>query len=70
MGMGTLHLGDKISGISNAEEVNAWIQEAVSLGITLFDLAVRHTVIDLYTSPLILQLTSLPLSQHLRMSTQ
>jgi aryl-alcohol dehydrogenase-like predicted oxidoreductase len=40
MGMGTLHLGDRISGISDPQEINAWIQEAVSLGITLFDLAV------------------------------
>eukprot|EP00603_Paraphysomonas_imperforata_P001063 CAMPEP_0114429180 /NCGR_PEP_ID=MMETSP0103-20121206/9336_1 /TAXON_ID=37642 ORGANISM="Paraphysomonas imperforata, Strain PA2" /NCGR_SAMPLE_ID=MMETSP0103 /ASSEMBLY_ACC=CAM_ASM_000201 /LENGTH=312 /DNA_ID=CAMNT_0001598475 /DNA_START=156 /DNA_END=1094 /DNA_ORIENTATION=- len=39
MGMGTLHLGDKISGISDPKKINAWIQEAVSLGITLFDLA-------------------------------
>jgi predicted oxidoreductase len=39
MGMGTLHLGDKISGISDPQEINAWIHEAVSLGITLFDLA-------------------------------
>jgi predicted oxidoreductase len=39
MGMGTLHLGDKISGISDPQEINAWIQEAVSLGITLFDMA-------------------------------
>lgn len=40
MGMGTLHLGDKISGLTDPKEINAWIQEAVSLGITLFDLAV------------------------------
>ena len=40
MGMGTLHLGDKISGISDPQEINAWIHEALSLGITLFDMAV------------------------------
>ena len=40
--MGTLHLGDKISGISDPHEINAWIQEAVALGITLFDLAVSE----------------------------
>lgn len=40
LGMGTLHLGDRISGISDPNEINTWIQEAVSLGITLFDLAV------------------------------
>lgn len=39
MGMGTLHLGDRISGISDPQEINAWIQEAVSHGITLFDMA-------------------------------
>jgi len=39
MGMGTLHLGDRISGMSNASEINVWIQHAVSTGITLFDLA-------------------------------
>lgn len=39
VGMGTLHLGDWISGISKPEEINAWIKEALSLGITLFDLA-------------------------------
>lgn len=39
VGMGTLHLGDKISGISDPQEINAWIQQALSLGIDLFDLA-------------------------------
>jgi hypothetical protein len=39
LGMGTLHLADSISGISNPQIANAWIRKAVSLGITLFDLA-------------------------------
>lgn len=39
VGMGTLHLGDSISGISNPTVINAWIRKAVSLGINLFDLA-------------------------------
>jgi predicted oxidoreductase len=39
VGMGTLHLGDKISGLSDPAEINAWIQSAVALGIDLFDLA-------------------------------
>ena len=39
IGMGTLHLGDDISGITTAEEVNAWILNAHAQGITLFDLA-------------------------------
>ena len=39
IGLGTLHLNDSISGISTAQEVNSWIQHAVSIGITLFDLA-------------------------------
>ena len=39
VGMGALHLGDRISGLSNATKINSWIQHAVSHGITLFDLA-------------------------------
>lgn len=39
IGMGALHLGDSISGLTNASQINSWIREAVSLGITLFDLA-------------------------------
>jgi hypothetical protein len=39
MGMGTLHLGDSISGIKSPQEINAWIQKALSFGINLFDLA-------------------------------
>mmetsp|Transcript_1560 Transcript_1560/g.2499 ORF Transcript_1560/g.2499 Transcript_1560/m.2499 type:complete len:346 (-) Transcript_1560:203-1240(-) len=39
MGMGTLHLGDSISGLTTVEEVQEWIESAVSMGITLFDLA-------------------------------
>jgi len=37
--MGTLHLGDSISGISDAKTINSWIQKAVSLGITMFDMS-------------------------------
>lgn len=39
MGMGGLHLGDTISGLTNATQINNWIQTAVANGITLFDLA-------------------------------
>lgn len=39
MAMGTLHLGDSISGLTDPKDINAWITHAVSLGITLFDLA-------------------------------
>merc|ERR1712216_713060 len=36
--MGTLHLGNSI-GMSNAREINLWINAAVDIGITLFDLS-------------------------------
>lgn len=39
IGMGTLHLGDEISGLSDPAEINAWIQQALAYGINLFDLA-------------------------------
>ena len=39
LGLGCLHLGDKIGGIFDAQEVNAWILNAVDQGITLFDTA-------------------------------
>jgi predicted oxidoreductase len=40
VGMGTLHLGDKISGLTDIKAINEWILYAVDeLGITLFDLA-------------------------------
>lgn len=39
VGMGALHLGDRISGLSDAAQVNAWINDAYAKGITLFDLA-------------------------------
>ena len=39
IGLGTLHIGDKISGISDVNQINNWINSAVQLGITLFDLA-------------------------------
>lgn len=39
IGMGALHLGDSISGLSTVDDVQAWIEKAYSLGITLFDLA-------------------------------
>lgn len=39
LGMGTLHLGDSISGLKEPADINAWIQEALSYGINLFDLA-------------------------------
>jgi predicted oxidoreductase len=39
MGMGALHLGDSISGLTDASAINSWIQTAIANGITLFDLA-------------------------------
>jgi predicted oxidoreductase len=39
IGLGTLHLGDKIGGLPNAVKIRDWIQSAVDLGITLFDTA-------------------------------
>lgn len=39
VGMGTLHLGDSISGISDVSKINSWILNAYNNGITLFDLA-------------------------------
>lgn len=39
LGLGALHLGDSISGLTNVTEINIWIQTAVDNGITLFDLA-------------------------------
>jgi len=39
IGMGTLHIGDSISGISDVNEISAWILNAYNQGITLFDLA-------------------------------
>lgn len=39
MGMGALHLGDSISGLTDARLVNNWIKKALSVGINLFDLS-------------------------------
>lgn len=39
IGLGTLHLGDSVSGISKVEDINSWISSAVNIGINLFDLA-------------------------------
>ena len=40
VGLGTLHLGDKCTGITDAKQVNEWITYALEeLGITLFDLS-------------------------------
>lgn len=39
IGMGTLHLGDSIEGLTDVNDVKTWIEEAFALGITLFDLA-------------------------------
>jgi hypothetical protein len=39
IGLGTLHLGDSISGISDPVKINEWINTGVSVGITLFDTA-------------------------------
>eukprot|EP01006_Ploeotia_vitrea_P000898 TRINITY_DN103859_c0_g1_i1.p1 TRINITY_DN103859_c0_g1~~TRINITY_DN103859_c0_g1_i1.p1 ORF type:complete len:361 (+),score=18.55 TRINITY_DN103859_c0_g1_i1:22-1104(+) len=39
IGLGTLHLGDKISGISDPQKINEWIQNGLAQGITLIDTA-------------------------------
>lgn len=39
IGLGTLHLGDKIGGISDAASVNAWLLNGLKQGITLYDTA-------------------------------
>jgi predicted oxidoreductase len=39
IGLGTLHLGDRISGLTDAAEVNAWLQNGLAQGITLIDTA-------------------------------
>jgi predicted oxidoreductase len=39
IGLGTLHLGDKIGGLSNPVKINEWINTGVDAGITLFDTA-------------------------------
>lgn len=39
IGLGTLHLGDKISGLLDAPQVNQWIRKGLDLGINLFDTA-------------------------------
>ena len=39
IGLGTLHLGDKLNGISDPTKVKDWIQNGVNNGITLFDTA-------------------------------
>jgi len=45
IGLGTLHLGNKLTGILTAEAVNAWILRGVELGINLFDLADVYPVV-------------------------
>lgn len=39
IGMGTLHLADQLTGITDVNVVKTWIEEAYNAGITLFDLA-------------------------------
>jgi aryl-alcohol dehydrogenase-like predicted oxidoreductase len=39
IGLGTLHLGDKIGGTSDPKEINAWLQNGLAQGITLVDTA-------------------------------
>ena len=39
IGLGTLHLGDKIGGLSDAIQINKWVKTGLDLGITLFDTA-------------------------------
>jgi len=46
VGLGTLHLGDDISGISDPVEINRWILNGLNLGINLFDLAVIRVFVD------------------------
>lgn len=37
VGIGALHLGDRISGISDPREINNWLQNSLAQGITLLD---------------------------------
>ena len=39
IGLGTLHLGDKISGLSDPQKINEWLQNGLAQGITLIDTA-------------------------------
>ena len=39
IGLGTLHLADKIGGVQTSIQVNEWVRNAVSNGINLFDCA-------------------------------
>jgi len=39
IGLGTLHLGDKIGGLKDPAKINEWISAAVDLGINLIDTA-------------------------------
>ena len=39
IGLGTLHLGDRISGLSDPNKINAWLQNGLAQGITLIDTA-------------------------------
>lgn len=45
IGLGALHLGNSISGITTNTSVNLWIKKGLSLGITLYDLADVYPVI-------------------------
>ena len=44
IGMGTLHIGNAVNGITDATAVNNWIRTAVGEGITFFDLASIYPV--------------------------
>jgi len=39
IGLGTLHLGDKISGLTDPVKINEWLQNGLDQGITLIDTA-------------------------------
>jgi aryl-alcohol dehydrogenase-like predicted oxidoreductase len=44
IGMGTLHIGNAVNGLTDATAVNNWIRTAVGEGITLFDLSSIYPV--------------------------
>lgn len=48
IGLGTLHLSDKIGGLQTSVQVNEWIRNGLSSGINLFDCADVVSLIHLF----------------------